>query len=82
MKKSVCKFVFDCLQKNVFEPFKDYFERTKLEKCTRNKQHTVKLPHMKVKAGQKCFAVVGGIFSMNWQSMQGKLILGLFLLRF
>ena len=60
MKKSVCKFVFDCLQKNVCEPFKEYFERAKHEKCTRNNNHTVKLPLMKTKTGQKCVAFAGG----------------------
>ena len=60
MKKSLCKFVFDCLQKNVCEPFKDYVERTKHEKCTRKNHHTFKLPQMKTKTGQKCVAVVGG----------------------
>ena len=60
MKKSVCKFVFDCLQKNVCEPFKEYFERAKHEKCTRNNNHTVKLPLMKTKTGQKCVAFASG----------------------
>ena len=60
MKKSVCKFVFDCLQRNVCEPFKDYFQRSKHEKCTRNNNHTVKLPLMKTKTGQKCVVFAGG----------------------
>ena len=59
MKKSVCKFVFDCLQKNVCEPFKEYFERAKHEKCARNNNHKVKLPLMKTKIGQKCVAFAG-----------------------
>ena len=38
---------------------KDYFERAKHEKCTRNNNHTVKLPLMKT-TGQKCVAFTGG----------------------
>ena len=50
--------------KNVSEPFKDYFERAKHEKCTRNNNHTVKLPLIKAKTGQKCVALtVGRIFN-------------------
>ena len=39
---------------------KDYFERAKHEKCTGNNNHTVKLPLMKTKTGQKCVAFTGG----------------------
>ena len=50
----------DLFQKNVCEPFKEYFERAKHEKCTRNNNHTVKLPLMKMKTGQKFVAFAGG----------------------
>ena len=61
MKKSVCKFVLNCLERNVSKPFKNYFERSKHENCTRNTNYTVELPLVKTcKTGQKCAAFVCG----------------------
>ena len=83
MKKRVCKFVFDCLQKNVCEPFKEYFEITNHGKATRNNNYTVKLPLMKTKTGQKCVAVAGGrIFNelpLDARKLESRLVFTSFL---
>ena len=60
MKKSACSFVFNCLQQNTCEPFKEYFLISKHEKCTRNNNNILALPFMKSKFGQNSFAFAAG----------------------
>ena len=57
MKKEVCTFVFDCLQDNVCDPFKSYFERKQHSQNTRNNNLAVKVPRMKTEFGRKSFSV-------------------------
>ena len=56
MKKSVCKFVFNCMQENICDPFKGHFQRSKHGKFTRNNSKILALPLLKLKFGQKSFA--------------------------
>ena len=57
IKKKMCTFVFDCLQDNVCDPFKSYFERNKYGQNTRNNNLAVKVPRMKTEFGRKSFCV-------------------------
>ena len=53
----MCAFVFDCIQDNVCDPFKNYFERQKHDQNTRNNNLTVKVPRMKTEFGCKSFCL-------------------------
>ena len=55
IKKKVCRFVFDCLQDNVCDPFKSYFERKEHGQNTRNNNLAVKVPRMKTEFDRKVF---------------------------
>ena len=57
IKKKVCTFVFNCLQDNVCDPFKSYFERKQHDQNTRNNNLAVKVPRIKTEFGRKCFCV-------------------------
>ena len=60
MKKSACKFVFNCIQENICDPFKGYFQRSKHEKFTRNNSNILALPLLKLKFDQTSFAFAAG----------------------
>ena len=60
MKKSVYKFVFNCIQENLCDPFKGYFQISKHEKFARNNSNILALPLLKLKFGQKSFAFPAG----------------------
>ena len=60
MKKIVCKLILDCVQENVCELFKDYFENINHKRCIQNNNYTFKLPDMNEKIEQNCVAVAGG----------------------
>ena len=60
MKKNVCKFVFNCIQENICDQFKGYFQRSKHEKFTRNNSNNLALPLLMLKFGQKPFAFAAG----------------------
>ena len=53
----MCTFVFDCLQDNVCDPFKSYFERKEHGQNTRNNNLAVKVPRMKTEFRRKSFSV-------------------------
>ena len=57
IKKKMSTFVFDCLQDNVCDPFKSYFERKEHGQNTRNNNLAVKVPRMKTEFGRESFCV-------------------------
>ena len=55
IKKKVCRFVFDWLQDNVCDPFKNYFERK--EYCQNTRNNNFEGSKMKTEFGRKSFRV-------------------------
>ena len=60
MKKSVCKFVFNCIQENICDPYRGYVQRSNHEKVTRNNSNSLALPLLTLKSSQKLFALASG----------------------
>ena len=74
-------FIFDCLQNNSCDPFKDYVKKIR-RKCTGNSSHSVKQPCVKTKIGKNCVADTGWRILMTCHLMQEQLNQELILFRF
>ena len=61
IKRQSCQLAFDCLQDNVFTPFKGYFRKIEHNINTRNNGCSLKLPKAKLEFGRRSFAFQGAL---------------------
>ena len=58
-KKRACIVVRDCLDNNIIEPFKNYFQLIEHSIGTRNRSNLIRLPRFKTKYARRSFSLTG-----------------------